>query len=559
MELEEAEDEEWYTTSSKYSFKNNAGNGCKVRRWLLKRGLCLGRKILVAGFLASAAPVVVPPLVVASAVGIVVSMPCAIFLASHACTQSLMSKLLPRPTPQDTLLREEMCFQPGNDVIHTYEEEQVLVYEIKRDIEMVGVQCLKNGENMTSGSECGPQEEDATDGIEGHSRGETNGVQVQLISGDKNVVVTMIEEFKTPFDVTTVVLEESEDQAMEGDIEEAELQRETKGLLEKIRDEARTDMTRERGEYVEGICGGANESDKKFGPAVEDMEVAWEDTHSGIVEEDLGKEQDPNVCEEMLHSRNDESKDTMLEGKVFDNTNDSHKPMAEPSELLIPAEPIGDLPIEALAYNISVEEDSSENIDIHIVAKEEQEPPPDCPTILQNEKLDNNNSDFENQESQLHELNKRTYPLDAEAIEIANEGEVDLFDGKRIDPDECGYTIYLHEGSSKVDGHTDSTEVLVSSVEEESRPSECSSGENIVCPSQEVVVLDEEKIWKAMNIIRKIVGYEGRMQGSCSDELKALYIFTGVEPPTGTLDDPAEIKEKLHFLMSIVGIKSNDA
>lgn len=41
-------------------------------------------------------------------------------------------------------------------------------------------------------------------------------------------------------------------------------------------------------------------------------------------------------------------------------------------------------------------------------------------------------------------------------------------------------------GSSKVDGHTDSTEVLVSSVEEESRPSECSSGENIVCPSQEV-------------------------------------------------------------------------
>lgn len=122
MELEEAEDEEWYTTSSKYSFKNNAGNGCKVRRWLLKRGLCLGRKILVAGFLASAAPVVVPPLVVASAVGIVVSMPCAIFLASHACTQSLMSKLLPRPTPQDTLLHEEMCFRPGNDVIHTYKE-----------------------------------------------------------------------------------------------------------------------------------------------------------------------------------------------------------------------------------------------------------------------------------------------------------------------------------------------------------------------------------------------------------------------------------------------------
>ena len=54
----------------------------------------------------------------------------------------------------------------------------------------------------------------------------------------------------------------------------------------------------------------------------------------------------------------------------------------------------------------------------------------------------------------------------------------------------------------------------------------------------------------------KIVGYEGRMQASCSDELKALYMFTGVEPPTCSL---AEIKEKLHFLMSILGIKSNDA
>ncbi|KAG4983581.1 hypothetical protein JHK87_028330 [Glycine soja] len=426
------------------------------------------------------------------------SMPCVIFLASHVCNLSLMSKLLPRPTPQDTLLHEEMCFRPGNDVIHTYKEEQVLlVYEMKRGIEIVGVQCLENGENMTLGSECGPQEEDATNGMEGRS----NGVQEQPISGD-NGVLTMIEEFKTPFDVTNVVLEESEDQAMEGDIEEEQLQRETKGLLEKIRDEGRTDMAQERGEYVEGICGGKNESDKKFGSAVEDMEmeVAWEDTHSGIIEgneEDLGKEEDPNVCEEMLHSKNDESKDTMLEGKESDNTNDSLvEPMAEPSELQIPAEPIRDLPIEALVYNISVDEDSSEVISENI----------GIPRSL-----------------------------------------------RRI--------VLLHcpmRSSSNVVRHTNSMQVLVSSVEEESRPSKCSSAENHVCPSQELlqVVLGEENIWKKMNVIRKIVGYEGRMQASCSDELKALYMFTGVEPPTCSL---AEIKEKLHFLMSIPGIKSNDA
>ncbi|KAG4997647.1 hypothetical protein JHK82_028415 [Glycine max] len=158
-------------------------------------------------------------------------------------------------------------------------------------------------------------------------------------------------------------------------------------------------------------------------------------------------------------------------------------------------------------------------------------------------------------ESQLHELNEGMYPLDAEAREIANESALDLFDGNQIDHDEYAYTIDLNEGSSNVVRHTNSMQVLVSSVEKESRPSKCSSAENHVCPSQEVV-LGEENIWKKMNMIRKIVGYEGRMQASCSDELKALYMFTGVEPPTCSL---AEIKEKLHFLMSILGIKSNDA
>ena len=41
------------------------------------------------------------------------------------------------------------------------------------------------------------------------------------------------------------------------------------------------------------------------------------------------------------------------------------------------------------------------------------------------------------------------------------------------------------------------------------------------------------------------------------EELKALYIFTGVEPPT-SFDDPADLAQvnnKLGFLMSIIGLK----
>ncbi|XP_017410923.2 uncharacterized protein LOC108323090 isoform X2 [Vigna angularis] len=444
MEFEEAEDEEWDTR--KYSSKSNAANGCMMR-WLLKMGVCVGKKILVAGFIASAAPVLVPPLAVASVIVIALSMPYAVFLASYVCTQNLMSKLLPRPTLQNPPLLKRICFKQGGcDDMQIYREEQALVDEAKRDIEIDGFG-MKNGENVTVGSECGPREEDATDGIEENSPGENNGVQVQPFSED-------YEEFKT-FEVKTLFLHESQDQPMEGDIEEAELQRETKGLLEKIRDEGRTDKTRERGEYAEGICRGADERGKRIG-SVEDMEESLAEEASTIGEtgEDLRKEEDPNLREEMLHSRNDENMDTMLEGKEFDTTNDSRKSLAEPSELLIPAEPIEASPIEVMVYNIQMDENSSQ--------------------------------DSENQESHMHELNERMYLEDAEAREIANESAHDLFDGKQIDPDEKTYTIDLHEESSIIGRRTDSMEVLVSSVEQESWPSECSSEENIISSSEEV-------------------------------------------------------------------------
>jgi len=75
------------------------------------------------------------------------------------------------------------------------------------------------------------------------------------------------------------------------------------------------------------------------------------------------------------------------------------------------------------------------------------------------------------------------------------------------------------------------------------------------------VSFNEENIWKQIYIVRKIIGYEGTTQASCADELKALYIFTGVEPPTFVKEYPfdlVEINEKLHFLMSIVGIKTTN-
>ncbi|XVF30391.1 hypothetical protein REPUB_Repub16aG0053100 [Reevesia pubescens] len=67
----------------------------------------------------------------------------------------------------------------------------------------------------------------------------------------------------------------------------------------------------------------------------------------------------------------------------------------------------------------------------------------------------------------------------------------------------------------------------------------------------------EEKIWEQINALRTIVGYKAARQETCIEELKALYLFTGVEPPASLKDtsDLAEVNAKLRFLMSVIGVK----
>ncbi|KAG6404733.1 hypothetical protein SASPL_136986 [Salvia splendens] len=58
-----------------------------------------GKKVVMAGVIISSAPVLLPPLLVVSALGFAVSLPSGVVLASYACTHKLMTKLLPPPPP----------------------------------------------------------------------------------------------------------------------------------------------------------------------------------------------------------------------------------------------------------------------------------------------------------------------------------------------------------------------------------------------------------------------------------------------------------------------------
>ncbi|CDY16388.1 BnaA02g11920D [Brassica napus] len=73
-------------------------------------------------------------------------------------------------------------------------------------------------------------------------------------------------------------------------------------------------------------------------------------------------------------------------------------------------------------------------------------------------------------------------------------------------------------------------------------------------------VYSEEKIWEKMEELRKVVGYSVARSATYAEELKALYVFTGVvEPPQSSLmnqdsHDIANVCVRLRFLMSVIGI-----
>ncbi|CAE5962908.1 unnamed protein product [Arabidopsis arenosa] len=74
-----------------------------------------------------------------------------------------------------------------------------------------------------------------------------------------------------------------------------------------------------------------------------------------------------------------------------------------------------------------------------------------------------------------------------------------------------------------------------------------------------VKVYSEEQIWEKMETLRKVVGYSVARSATCAEELKALYVFTGVvEPPRSSLNndthDIAHLTIRLRFLMSVIGI-----
>ncbi|KAF4384404.1 hypothetical protein G4B88_028478 [Cannabis sativa] len=408
----ENHNEEWEIVD--YPSNDEDSNEWKMS-WILSKGLGIGKKILITGFVMSSAPLVLPPLVVISAIGFVVSVPSGIFLASYACTEKFMNKLLPMPYRNG----EEDYYidmQKEED-----EERKDIQRGVKSRIELEDERASSNdeiegadyGEGVKGNAVEIPIEENGYEKNLGKEKAEEklvveskNQRKEEPVKVEEVVVLNLTEAddgsgISTVDDVFTAVIEEKESEEREED-----LTKETRTLLEQIRDEGKADDQK-----------SSQDSSTSKGVKTGELPVS-----SGAEVKDAGSTSEKGVKS-------------------------------------VP---------------------SSEAKKKKNVKKKPQE-----------------------QQQQQKYWNATVYANALVALSTPMEQKTP-------------FTIHI----------------MVSNI-------------------------DEEKVWEQIEAVRGIVGYKGTPQKSSIEEVRALYIFTGVEPPASFEEntDMAQVDSKLQFLMSIIGVK----
>lgn len=295
--------------------------------WILSKGLSVGKKILVTGFVISSAPLVLPPLVVISVIGLACSIPSGLLLASYACTDKLMSKLLPGTKPPPFLLdygtmstddkefendENEGDYYLGlkGDIDHTGKEEEEMLEDtvqekaiVRDENEQGGVgkdkhELIKDVNEIAEENVYQQDEMEEEPAIQIEMKIEGVGEEeMKEPGGDRpvdevNAVVVdlTVEEIsggivqKGEFEVTDVVVELCQNIH---DIEEdEELVRETRGLLEKIREEDMTYTREEAKQSLKKLPGDAEE--KKPIESVEGL-LAKRDADASLEAQNVGR------------------------------------------------------------------------------------------------------------------------------------------------------------------------------------------------------------------------------------------------------------------------------
>ncbi|KAF3334327.1 hypothetical protein FCM35_KLT20931 [Carex littledalei] len=70
-------------------------------------------------------------------------------------------------------------------------------------------------------------------------------------------------------------------------------------------------------------------------------------------------------------------------------------------------------------------------------------------------------------------------------------------------------------------------------------------------------IYTKEELWDQLHALRTVVGYKATISKTLPGELRALYVFTGVELPStaGDASNLLDLNYKLQFLKSVIGVK----
>ncbi|XP_075636256.1 uncharacterized protein LOC142608377 [Castanea sativa] len=600
-----------------YSCEDNGGK----MSWLLNNALRLGKKVLITGIVVSSTTLVIPPLLAISAIGFVVSIPSGLLLASYACSERLMTKLLPGPALPSHLLdfglasddeevEEEHEGCEGDIGIEKEEEEKM--EKTKRGIEMRielglregevtkgnnfgvkkdeqgliedvddileengydedGGECLDEEEEtplekMIKAKHLGPREDEKEEPvIEENDEQLVDGAEKGLVvviedvgdcmggkeetpleemievkplglredekeepvieekrneqpvdEGTKGVLVVIeeyeesgnsIEGLETPFEVTTVVvLEEIGSNERVNDIEEEELVRETRGLIETLRDECKAnDAVKEDKQYLEERQGGTEEGEQKIVKNAEVMQIPNEgkNVHS-MVEmdgnlEELREEEVPKVGEKMLETRYMEIIDAVPkeaqanekkgEGKTVNNEQ-AEKPIVEISETInVLIGPMGMTLVEEMREEEDFDYIKEEDVSMGD-GNVEQKFVLDKGATLQGGGIEDNYlAGDANRDLQLNNEKEIVISSNADVREIPDESGLDMLDEKNEAGKQYAYVVHgTPKESLSYTGSEDikSLEHQDPAAVDESSHKGISSEKDITVPSNEV-------------------------------------------------------------------------
>ncbi|KAF5182901.1 transmembrane protein [Thalictrum thalictroides] len=502
--MEEETSEEWEIVENE---KQGSGKMSLLYR--------VGKKIVITGAVISSAPFVLPPLIVISCIGFAFAVPFGFAYASYACTDKIMSKLL--SIPSNDVERFEGLEEEGKD-----REEEEFEEDLKKNLEMrielVGdeIETEEKGGFEDQGIvEMGYEEEGESEELDESEKGNQLDAEEEeekkMVREDKNV-----EEREIPVEVAFYTIEEE-------------------GEGEPIKGTVIESIEKEEVPYA-GVIQAVKENsyEKEYIP------------QEGVTFENI-KEEDGLMRE----------KEGTGEKKTMEDYSSEEARQKE------------EVPFAGVMKALE-EYGSKENGVVH----EKLEPN----AIVEKEKpvFETNETINERRIGELNEDNmmeKKPVTTEKEmniwknenAREIADESGLLLFEEETVTSEQyIPETYEIREVTFEVDSlpqtlsspssfamedknvgtvvHTVSTEMA------ETIPATVSSKE---------VLYSEEKMWELIVAMRKIVGYKAAIQPSFAEELKALYIFTGVEPPVPFKDqlDLVEVNDKIRLLMAIIGVK----